>query len=181
MSKLITGGTGYIGAELAHILAERGEEVVLFDIVINRYRIEDIENKVKIVSGDVGNWPEILNVFKENKITEVYHLGSMLTYISELNPWASFRTNVIGTYNVLEASRLFGVNKVMFASTLGTFGLEMEETLTDISIQRPVSMYGCGKLYGEGLGLRSLCSHDWPERLYAWSLGTAHDSRCHFR
>ena len=173
MSKLITGGTGYIGAELAHILAERGEEVVLFDIVINRYRIEDIENKVKIVPGDVGNWPEILNVFKENNITEVYHLGSMLTYMSELNPWASFRTNVIGTYNVLEASRLSGVNKVMFASTLGTFGLEMDEALTDISIQRPVSMYGCGKLYGEGLGrfYRSKFGLDFRSIRFAHMIG----------
>ena len=173
MSKLITGGTGYIGAELAHILAELGEKVVLFDIVINRYRIEDIENKVKIVPGDVGNWPEVLNVFKENNITEVYHLGSMLTYMSELNPWASFRTNVIGTYNVLEASRLFGVNKVMFASTLGTFGLEMDETLTDISIQRPVSMYGCGKLYGEGLGrfYRSKFGLDFRSVRFAHMIG----------
>ncbi len=40
MAKLITGGTGYIGAELAHLLVERGEEVVLFDININHYRID---------------------------------------------------------------------------------------------------------------------------------------------
>ena len=152
MAKLVTGGTGYIGAGLAHILVDRGEEVVLFDIVINRYRIEDIENKVKIVPGDVGNWSEVLNVVKDNKISEIYHLGSMLTYMSELNPWASFQANVIGTYNVLEAARMCGVEKMMFTSTLGTFGLQMAEVITDISIQRPVSMYGCGKLYGEGLG-----------------------------
>ena len=99
MSKLITGGTGYIGAELAHILVEHGDEVILFDIVINHNRIADIENKVKIVQGDLGNWSEVLNVVKDNNVTEIYHLGSMLTYMSELNPWASFRTNVIGTYN----------------------------------------------------------------------------------
>ena len=86
MSKLITGGTGYIGAELAHILADRGEEVVLFDIVINHPRIEDIANKVKVVQGDLGNWSEVLNVVIDNDITEIYHLGSMLTYMSELNP-----------------------------------------------------------------------------------------------
>jgi len=152
MSKLITGGTGYIGAELAHILVDRGEEVVLFDIAINRHRIEAIENKVKIVHGDLGNWSEVMNIIKDNNITEIYHLGPILTYMSELNPWASFRANVIGTYNVLEAARLFGVERIMFVSTLGTFGLEMGEVITDISIQRPVGMYGCGKLYGEGLG-----------------------------
>ena len=152
MAKLITGGTGYIGTELARILTDRGEEVVLFDITINRYRVEDIEDKVKIVQGDLGNFSEVLNVVKDNNITEIYHMGSMLTFMSELNPWASFRTNVIGTYNVLEAARLLGVNKMMFTSTVGTFGLQLEEILTDISIQRPITFYGCGKLYGESLG-----------------------------
>ena len=112
MAKLITGGTGYIGAELAHLLANRGEEVILFDIAINRYRIEDIENKVKMVHGDLGNFSEVLNVVKDNNITEIYHLGSMLTYMSKLDPWASIRPNVIGSYNVLEVARLFGVKKI---------------------------------------------------------------------
>ena len=152
MAKLVTGGTGYIGAQLARLLANRGEEVVIFDIVINRYRIDDIENKVKIVQGDLGNFSHVFNVVKDYDITEIYHLGSMLTYMSERNPWASFQANVIGTYNVFEAARLFGVNKMMFTSTLGTFGLQMDEVLTDTSIQRPVTIYGCGKLYGEGLG-----------------------------
>ena len=40
----------------------------------------------------------------------------------------------------------------MFTSTFGTYGLQMEEVCTDLSIQRPQTMYGCGKLYGEGLG-----------------------------
>jgi len=53
---------------------------------------------------------------------------------------------------VLEAARLFDVEKMMFTSTLGTFGLQRDEVLTDISMQRPLTIYGCGKLYIEGLG-----------------------------
>ncbi|MFC1916350.1 NAD-dependent epimerase/dehydratase family protein [Chloroflexota bacterium] len=152
MAKLITGGTGYVGAELAHLLVERGEEVVLFDIVINDYRVDDIKDKIKVVRGDLGNWSEVLSVVKDNKITDIYHLGSMLSYMSELNPWASFRANVIGTYNVLEAARLFGVNRMMFASSGATFGYGRPEIITDTTLQRPSSFYGCGKLYCEGLG-----------------------------
>ncbi len=152
MAKLITGGTGYIGAELAHILAGRGEEVVLFDVDIAEYRIEDIINKVKIVRGDISNWPEVANVVKDNVITEIYHLGALLTVNSESNPWASFRVNVIGTYNVLEAVRLFGVEKIMFTSSIGTYGLGITDIIDDLTIQRPTNFYGCGKLYCEGLG-----------------------------
>lgn len=152
MSKLITGGTGYIGSELAYLLVEQGNKVVLFDVEVNHERIADIENEVKVVQGDLGVWPEVFNVVKDNNIRDIYHLGSMLTYKSELNPWGSFRANVVGTYNVLEAARLCGVEKVMFSSTLGTFSMEVDETMTDVSLQRPTSMYGCGKLYCEGLG-----------------------------
>jgi len=149
---LITGGTGYIGAELARLLVNRGEEVTLFDIAVNEYRIEDIKNRVKIVRGDLGNSSEVLNAVKDNGPGEIYHLGSMLTYMSEINPWASFQSNVVGTYNVLEAARLFGAKKVLFTSTLGTYGLDFPPVITDTTLQRPVTMYGCGKLYGESLG-----------------------------
>ena len=173
MAKLITGGTGYVGAELAHLLVEQGKEVVLFDININQCHIEDIRKDVKMVQGDLGNFSEVLNAVKDNHITEIYHIGSMLTWASESNPWASFRSNVIGTYNVLEAARLFGVEKMMFTSTFGTFGLQMEEITTDLSIQRPQTMYGCGKLYGEGLGryYRNKFNLDFRSIRYALMIG----------
>jgi threonine 3-dehydrogenase len=152
MTKLITGGTGYVGSELARLLVERGEKVVLFDITVNSSRIADIANKCTVIQGDLGNYSHVMNAIKDNGITQIYHLGSMLTNASDLNPWGSFQTNVIGTYNVLEAARIFNVEKMMFTSTFGTFGLLLDEVLTDISIQRPITFYGCGKLYCEGLG-----------------------------
>ena len=152
MAKLITGGTGFVGAELARILVGRGEDVVLFDIAINRNRIDDIEKKVKLVPGNLSNWSEVMNVVKDYKIKGIYHMGSMLSVPSNANPWASFQVNVIGTYNVLEAARLFDVERVMFTSTMGTYGLEAGEVVNDVTIQRPTIMYGIGKLYCEGLG-----------------------------
>ncbi|OGO37822.1 MAG: hypothetical protein A2147_03935, partial [Chloroflexi bacterium RBG_16_57_8] len=107
---------------------------------------------VKVVRGDLGVQSDVLNAVKDNGVTEIYHLGSMLTGVSEDNPWGSFQANVVGTYNVLEAARLFGVKKIMFTSTLGTFGIGFGDVIDDSTLQRPITMYGCGKLYGEGLG-----------------------------
>ena len=152
MAKLITGGTGFIGAELARMLVASGKETVLFDIAINLKRIDDIKDKVKIIQGDLSNCSEVFNVVKNNRITSIYHLGAMLGVMSEINPWGSFKTNIIGTYNVLEAARLFDVEKVMFTSSLATFRLETGAEITDTTIQRPTNMYGVGKLYTEGLG-----------------------------
>jgi threonine 3-dehydrogenase len=152
MTKLITGGTGYIGAEVARLLVRQRETPVLFDISPNNAAVKDIRDQVKIVRGDLGNCAEVLNVVRENNISEIYHLGSMLTGTSEENPWGSFQANVIGTYNILEAARMFSVKRMMFTSTLGTYGIGFGEVIDDETLQRPITMYGCGKLYGEGLG-----------------------------
>ncbi|MEA1872571.1 MAG: GDP-mannose 4,6-dehydratase [Chloroflexota bacterium] len=152
MAKLVTGGMGFVGAELARLLVERGENVVLFDIALNYHRIEGIENKVKVIQGDLKVWPEVFNVIKENNIEGIYHLGSMLSVPSDANPWASFQINVVGTMHVLEAARLLGVKRLVFASTAGTYGLGTTGVVTDETLQRPITMYGCGKLYCELLG-----------------------------
>jgi threonine 3-dehydrogenase len=151
MAKLITGGSGQIGAELVHMLINRGEEVVVFDR-IRSHRLADIENKIRFVAGDLGIWSQVFNVVKDNKITQIYHMGAILTFESEANPWTSFQTNVVGTYNVLEAARLLNTERMMFTSSIGTFDSSVETELTDTTLQRPRDFYGVGKLYGEGLG-----------------------------
>lgn len=152
MSKLITGGTGLIGSELARMLADRGEEVVLFDISPNYQRIKDISGSVRVVRGNLANIYEVFNAVREYGIKGIFHFGGMLSVPSNKNPWASFQANVCGTMHVLEAARLFEVETVVFSSTTSTYSLGTPSVVNDETIQRPVTMYGCGKLYGELLG-----------------------------
>jgi len=152
MSKLITGGAGFLGAQLAHTLVNQGDDIVLFDISQNWDRIKDIKERVKLIQGNLANWPEVLNAVRDNDVEGIYHLGSMLSLPSQANPWASFHTNVCGTMHVLEAARLFSVKKVVFTSSFATYGLGLPQMVTDDTLQRPTSMYGCGKLYCELLG-----------------------------
>jgi len=152
MSILITGGTGKIGIGLAKELVERSEEVVLFDIATRDERVVDIKDKVKVVQGDLKVWPEVLNVVKNYNVEDIFHHGSMLSLPSDENPWASFQTNVVGTMHVLEAARLFGVKRMVFASTEATYGLGTSGVITEETLQRPITMYGAGKLYCELLG-----------------------------
>jgi threonine 3-dehydrogenase len=152
MVNLVTGGLGLVGAELVHLLVKRGEKVVILDISTNYSRINDIKDKVKVIRGDLGNLSEVLNVIKTNNITHIYHIGAMLAAASEDNPWGAFHTNVIGTYNILEAARLYNIEKVIFTSTLSTYGLEIKDEINDTTIQRPTTMYGISKLWCEGMG-----------------------------
>jgi nucleoside-diphosphate-sugar epimerase len=151
MVNLITGGSGLVGSELARILVSRDEQVVIFDRAKGK-RLTDIEGLVKFVQGDLGVWSEVMNVVKDNGIRHIYHMGAMLTFESEANPWGSFHTNVVGTYNVIEAARLFGVESMAFTSSIGTFDASLVSELSDTVLQRPRDFYGVGKLYCEGLG-----------------------------
>jgi len=151
MASLITGGSGLVGAELAHILVGRGEKVVVFDIAKSA-RLSDLDAKITFVRGDLSLWPGVFNVVKDHEIAHIYHMGAMLTSDSEANPWGSFHTNVVGTYNVLEAARLLGVKGMMFTSSIGTFDSSLVPELSDMALQRPRDFYGVGKLYCEGLG-----------------------------
>lgn len=152
MTILITGGTGRIGIGLAYELLEHGEEIVLFDLEPRPERVVDIKDKIKIIQGDLKVWPEVMNAVKENNVQGIFHHGSMLSLPSDLNPWASFQTNVVGTMHVLEVARLFGVQRVVFASSEATYGLGTTGVITEKTLQRPITMYGAGKLYGELLG-----------------------------
>jgi threonine 3-dehydrogenase len=152
MPILITGGMGFIGVGLAHELAAKGQDVVLFDIVARPERVSDIKDNVKIIQGDLKVWPEVMNTVRDNKITEIFHLGAMLSVPSERNPWGSFQTNVAGFMYVMEAARLFGVKKVVFPSSVASYGLDTGEVVTDTTLQRPITAYGASKVYGELMG-----------------------------
>jgi len=152
MNVLITGGTGFIGALLARMHVGNGDNVVILDIAPNMTRIDDIASDVAIVRGNLAYAPEVNNVVRDYSIDRILHMGSMLSAPSDANPWASYEVNVHGTVNVLEAARLFGGAQVVFASTIATFGLEAGRVADDATVQRPTTMYGCGKAYIENLG-----------------------------
>jgi len=110
---LITRGAGLTGAGVARALLERGENVVSFDISTNKDRPKEKGKNLLQIRGDVSNWPEVLNVVKGHKVQTIFHLAAILTVASEANPWACVKMSALGAFHVLEAARLFGVQKIL--------------------------------------------------------------------
>lgn len=155
MSILITGGTGFIGAEVARLLLEKNEQgIVVFDINPSAKLLGDAADQVEIVRGDLGNFSHVLNVVKSVRPKAIYHLGGMLSVPSDADHAAAFRANAMGTFHILEAARLFEVPQVCFSSTLATYGLDISEgDIDDFTLQRPQLFYGCTKVFCEHMGL----------------------------
>lgn len=155
MATLITGGAGFVGLEVARQLLDGGEtEVTVFSRNPSPARLGGLADRVNPVAGDVGNFSHVLDVVKATQPDVIYHLGAMLSVPSDADPASAIQTNAMGTFYVLEAARLFDVRQVIFSSSIGSYGRDIEgETLTDTTLQRPVLFYGATKAFGEHMGL----------------------------
>ena len=154
MKALITGGSGFIGAEVARLVAQRADaKPVLFDLHPSPERLGDLAERVEVVRGNLGTFAHVLEAVRRAAPTVIFHLGGMLSLPSEEDPAGALRANALGTYHVLEAARLFGVPQVLFTSSVGTYGLDLRErVLRDDTLQRPVNFYGATKVFGEHMG-----------------------------
>ena len=152
MPKLITGGLGFIGSHLARKLVYMGEEVILFDILTDSKLISDLRHKVTVVRGDLGNQLEVMNLIKEYKVDTIFHTAALLSASAELSPLTAYTINANGTLYILEAARNFEVQKVIFLSSISTYGPGVPDRVDDDTVQRPTTMYGVTKVISERLG-----------------------------
>ncbi len=150
---LITGGFGFIGRYLAQMLADSGGEVVLLDILSDDAFVQQSTGQVTSLKGSLANWAEVMDAVVTAKPDQVVHSGAMLPPTSEATPQAAFEVNITGTYNILEAARLCDIKKVVYASSVASFGPDAPRDLVPNDFaQHPTSMYGVSKVCSERLG-----------------------------
>lgn len=153
MSILVTGANGHIGSAIIRELLARGEgPVVALDIAPAASRLSDLHGALTYIQADVTDLSVMLQTITRHRVQAIYHLGAMLSSLSEQQHWASFRTNVDGTMQLFEIAANCGVGRLFFASSRGTFGRTPDLSITDLSQQIPTHFYGWGKLYCEGAG-----------------------------
>ena len=146
---LVTGATGQIGSELTLALRNRyGNEQVVAGGHVRRPSQELLDSgPFEIV--DCTEVKEISNVVQEYSIDTIYHLAAILSASAEKNPILAYDVNVQGMINILEVAREFKCS-VFTPSSIGAFGSStpLNNTPQD-TIQRPGTIYGISKVYGE--------------------------------
>jgi len=153
MTSLVTGGAGLLGSALVRKLIADGEKPVVVDIAWSPDRLKDVKDKFQYIQGDLGNFSQVLSVVKEAKPSRIYHLGAMLGQAAEDNPAGAIQINVLGTFYLLEAARLFDVRQVLFASSTSIFAQDLpERMLRDNYPKHPFAFYAQTKLFNEGTG-----------------------------
>lgn len=165
---LITGGSGFIASYLAMHLAEtKNERVVLFDRDPDLRRLTGfgdrytkVQDRITFVQGDLTLLPHVLTLFDKHEPKGVYHLGALLSAGAESNPTMGFQVDTVGTWNTLEAARLYCQQqkqdpvKFLFPSTIASFGafIAPGAKVPNETQQMPTTMYGVSKVACERLG-----------------------------
>ena len=152
MKILLTGITGFIGSELAHKLIEEGHEVHGFvQHVVGRdlSMIEDIKDKINIVTCDIRNYFSVRHSIKKVNPDVVFHLAALSPVrLSFEMPYDFQETTYLGTVNIAEAIRdLYGPEKVrlIVASTAEVYGIRDGKPFTEDLRLEPSSPYAVAK------------------------------------
>jgi UDP-glucose 4-epimerase len=122
MNILITGA-GLIGTHCARRAADAGDKTVLFDLSPNRDYIDKVvgKNRAQVVAGDIRDLPALLSAMERYSIDTVVHTAGLIGSRVAENSYTGATNNILGTINVLEASRLRRLKRVVYVSTFGVY------------------------------------------------------------
>lgn len=152
---LVTGASGWLGAEIVKALLARGDAVVATDIAISpaTMALASRYPKFAAVAVDLCEWPQVVRLMNEHRPDAVIHAAAIVGVIQCADiPVKANRVNVEGSINLFEAMRLSGVKRIVHVSTEETYGDFLAPLIDEEHPQKPVSVYGATKLAVEHYG-----------------------------
>ena len=158
---LVTGAAGFIGSHVCEELVKRGLRVVGLDDLSSgrRDNLAPLADHpcFRLVEGDICDATAVDQLFQDEHPAAVAHLAALVSVPRSIDdPDENFRLNLAGSQIVLEAARIAGTQRFVFASSAAVYGDTRAPTHTEEeSSKHPLSPYGAAKLAVEHL----LCAH----------------------
>ena len=166
---LITGATGFIGSHLSELCIKKGYDVIAFDrynsnndwgwLEFSKYKPD-----MEIVLGDIRDYDSVFKSMKD--CSSVMHLAALIGIpYSYTSPLAYIRTNIEGTYNVLEAGRNLDLEQVLITSTSETYGTSQYVPIDEKHPLVGQSPYSASKIAADQLALSYFKSFELPVKI----------------
>ena len=145
---LVTGGAGFVGSNLVKALAEtyKADVTVMDDLFTgNRGFLKGIKHE--FIHGSVSDYNIVEELVKKADI--VFHLAARNIIVSNSNPREDLEVNVIGTFNILEACKQHGIERLIYTSTASVYGSPKTLPISEDSSKEFLSFYSASKFSGE--------------------------------
>jgi len=146
MKACVVGATGFLGRRIVMRLCSAGHEVVALDIVPPQEG--DLPSGVAFEQLDVTHFEPVVKTFLAHRPDRIVHLS----FMRENLPRPAFRLNVLGMDNCLEAARLAGVERFLYASSIAVYGAQSsygERPIHEDDRPAPRKQYDVHKVFNE--------------------------------
>ncbi|MBS1904669.1 MAG: GDP-mannose 4,6-dehydratase [Bacteroidetes bacterium] len=146
MKILVTGGAGFIGSHVSDAFIGAGHEVVILDD-LSSGKLENVNANAEFVHGNIKDRGFVEDLCERSHFDIIdHHAAQIDVRKSVADPAADADTNILGSLNLMEAARKFGVKHFIFASTGGAIYGEQDYFPADEEHPtRPESPYGVAK------------------------------------
>ena len=158
MKILVTGGAGFIGSHFAAKCLHLGHTVSIldefndfYDPSIKRANVAALGSDVALHEIDIRDESRVKEVVSQGQFDAIVHLAARAGVRPSIKePRLYIETNIVGTYNLLEAAREAGINRFICASSSSVYGVLKEAPFReDMALTATISPYAATKLAGE--------------------------------
>jgi NAD dependent epimerase/dehydratase len=166
---LITGAGGFIGSHLTEICVKKGYKVKAFVHYNSRNSwgwLEDsaFKNDIEVIAGDIRDFDMVYSAVKDTNV--VFHLAALIGIpYSYISPLAYIRTNIEGTYNVLQSAKLLDTKNVLITSTSETYGTAQYIPINERHPLVGQSPYSATKIAADQISLSYFRSFNLPVKI----------------
>jgi nucleoside-diphosphate-sugar epimerase len=152
---LITGGAGFLGSRIARALVQRGDPVVIYDNLSTGlpHNLIDLQEKAKFVNGDILDLSFLIRTIKAEEVKQIIHTAALVGFAFSIEkPALTAKINIEGTLNILEASRIVAVERIMDISSEEVYGHFQYEPADEDHPYSPTAPYAITKVAAERFG-----------------------------
>ena len=160
MTILVTGGAGFIGSHVVEALLARGEKITViddfndfYDPAFKRRNVARFTGRVNVVEADIRDTAALRAIFSKGRFDAIIHIAARAGIRPSVEqPRLYTEVNVLGTQNLLELAREFGVRKFIFTSSSSVYGMDQPVPFQEnAALLHPISPYAASKLAAEAL------------------------------
>jgi len=149
---LLIGGAGFVGSHIVdQLLSYSPKEIIILDNFVRGQRkniAHHLDNPVvRVIDGSITDGALVRQVVKQ--ANGIFLLAALWLGECETDPRAAVDVNIVGTYNVIEAARDFGIERLVYSSSASVYGNALTVPMTEDHPFNNRTMYGATKIAGE--------------------------------